>query len=169
MEKTLAVLNRMVADKVISNYAIGGAVAATFYLEPFATIDLDIFVQVTTEGSELMILAPIYNYLTIRGYVTEAEYINIEDFPVQFLPVFNPLTDEAVTEAKTVRYGQQTTRVMRPEHLVAIMLDTGRAKDYLRIGAFLDQDAVDLASLRIVLTRHNLLRKWRDNKGRFEP
>jgi hypothetical protein len=34
MEKTLRVLNRMVKDGVIEQYAIGGAVAAIFYVEP---------------------------------------------------------------------------------------------------------------------------------------
>ena len=35
----------MLADGVIDQYAIGGAVAATFYLEPAATIDVDVFVH----------------------------------------------------------------------------------------------------------------------------
>jgi hypothetical protein len=39
VEKTLKVINRMEADGVIRQYAIGGAVAAIFYVEPFATYD----------------------------------------------------------------------------------------------------------------------------------
>ena len=35
-------VNPMQADRVIGRYAIGGAVAATFYLEPAATLDLDL-------------------------------------------------------------------------------------------------------------------------------
>ena len=34
----------MQTDGVIGKYPFGGAVGATFYLEPFATIDIDIFV-----------------------------------------------------------------------------------------------------------------------------
>src|SRR4051812_6401852 len=45
MKETLEVINRMQADGVIDQYAIGGAVGATFYLEPIATVDLDIFVD----------------------------------------------------------------------------------------------------------------------------
>lgn len=41
---TLEAVNQMQADGVIGKYAIGGAVGATFYLEPAATVDLDIFV-----------------------------------------------------------------------------------------------------------------------------
>ena len=40
----IAVLNEMEANGVIDRYAIGGAVGATFYLEPVATLDVDVFV-----------------------------------------------------------------------------------------------------------------------------
>ena len=38
----IIVLNQMRADGVIERYAIGGAVGATFYLEPVATLDVDV-------------------------------------------------------------------------------------------------------------------------------
>ncbi len=38
IEQVTAAVNRMQADGVIDRYAIGGAVAATFYLEPVATL-----------------------------------------------------------------------------------------------------------------------------------
>lgn len=44
MKRTLEMINRLRADGVIGKYAIGGAVGATFYLEPSATLDVDIFV-----------------------------------------------------------------------------------------------------------------------------
>lgn len=44
MKESLELINRMLADGVIDRYAIGGAVGATFYLEPAATLDIDIFV-----------------------------------------------------------------------------------------------------------------------------
>jgi hypothetical protein len=42
MKATLAVINQMQAVGVIGRYAIGGAVGATFYLEPSATLDIDV-------------------------------------------------------------------------------------------------------------------------------
>jgi len=45
VKQTLAVINQMQADGVIGEYAIGGAVGATFYLEPAATLDVEIFVS----------------------------------------------------------------------------------------------------------------------------
>jgi hypothetical protein len=167
MKETLKIINRMVKDGAIRKYAIGGAVAAIYYLEPFDTADLDVFVQVNAGGEGLAILAPIYDYLIGRGYEPKGEYIYIEGFPVQFLPVFNPLTEEAVEQAQTIKYSRVTTRIMRPEHLVAIMLDTGRLKDYLRIGMFLEQRAVNMRQLRAVLKKHGLTKTWEDNEYRF--
>src|ERR1039458_9595141 len=64
MKATLKVVNQMQADGVIGNYAIGGAIGATFYLEPTATFDIDIFVSLKNVlGSPLVSLEPIYSYL----------------------------------------------------------------------------------------------------------
>lgn len=77
----------MVEDGVVRQYAIGGAVAAIFYIEPINT-------------------------------------------------------------------------VMSAEHLVAIMLQTGRLKDYARMQQFLEQGVVNLKKLGDVVSRHNLDEKW---------
>ena len=68
MEKTLRVLNRMVKDGVIEQYAIGGAVAAIFYVEPINTNDVDVFFHVKDPSAGLDILAPLYEYLSGLGY-----------------------------------------------------------------------------------------------------
>ena len=85
------------------------------------------------------------------------------------MPVFNSLTDEAVNEAHAIKVARIETRIMRAEHLVAIMLDTGRPKDYLRINMFLEQGALDRRSLNAVLRRYDLMQKWKDNEYRFKP
>lgn len=169
MEQTLKVINRMKEEGVIENYAIGGAIAAIFYIEPFATEDLDIFFAISGTGSELNILSPIYDYLINHGYQAEGAMVNIEGWPVQFLPVFNPLVEEAVEQANETEYNQAPVRVMRAEHLVAIMLDTGRPKDYARMARFLEADVVDMEVLMDILSRHSLDEKWREKKGRFLP
>jgi hypothetical protein len=169
MKETLKVINELVKDGVIVTYAIGGAVAAIYYLEPFDTADLDVFVQVSSPGSGFVILTPIYEYLIERGYKAKGEFIYVEGMPVQFLPVFNPLTEEAVRRAQPIKYARVTTRIMRPEHLVAIMLNTGRPKDYLRINMFLEQGAINMRALNAVLKRHGLTKKWKDNEYRFKP
>jgi hypothetical protein len=67
---------------VIRNYAVGGAVGAMFYVEPFTTFDIDIFFSVKGSEGGLMILKPIYEFLSGLGYQAERESINIEGWPV---------------------------------------------------------------------------------------
>jgi len=160
MEKTLKVLNRMVKDGVIEQYAIGGAVAAIFYIEPINTNDLDIFFHVKDASAGLDILAPLYKYLSDLGYKGREEAVDIEGWPVQFLPVFNPLLEEAVEQAREVRFQRTKTRVMQAEHLVAIMLQTGRLKDHARIAQFIEHEAVEKKRLAGILARHRLNKKW---------
>jgi hypothetical protein len=53
MRSTLELINQMQESGVIGKYAIGGAVGATFYLEPSATMDLDVFVLLPTSSNGL--------------------------------------------------------------------------------------------------------------------
>ncbi|MBV9210085.1 MAG: hypothetical protein JOZ52_05625 [Acidobacteria bacterium] len=157
----------MVRDGVIERYAIGGAVAAIFYIEPVNTHDLDIFFHVENLSGDLTILAPLYEYLSGLGYEAQGEAVNIEGWPVQFLPVFNPLLEEAVAEAREIKFKRTKTRVMQAEHLLAIMLQTGRLKDHARIAQFIEHQVVDEARLNEVLTRHRLTGKWQRFKREY--
>ena len=67
MKHTLEVLNELEREGVFSRYAIGGAMAATFYTEPVLTSDLDVFVLLRAGGTGLISLAPIYQALRARG------------------------------------------------------------------------------------------------------
>ena len=168
IEETLAVINQMLADGVIEGYALGGAVAAIFYIEPIDTQDVDIFVQVKSTESDFTILLPIYDYLLKQGFQAKAEHIYIKGFPVQFLPTFNALTEEAVIQAQEFALNTIRAWIIRPEYLVALMLDTGRLKDYLRISLFLQANVVNREQLHEILQRHGLSQKWTDHAYRFE-
>jgi hypothetical protein len=169
IEKAIAVVNQMTADRVIENYALGGAAAVIFYTEPIATQDIDIFVHIRQGGNILMEFQPIFDYLKERGYRIEAEHVYIEGFPVQFLPASKNLIDEAIVQANEFKLGDETVvRVMTPEYLTAIMLDTGRLKDYMRISLFLQHDIVNSGELEIILKNHNLSKKWEENRFRFQ-
>jgi len=175
MEKTLAVINQLEQAGLIGRYAIGGAVAATRYIEPIQTYDLDIFVILPVLPSGLISLAPIYSYLTQRGYAPQGECIVIEGWPVQFLPVYpqdtlkgcNPLTEEALAQAIEVEFGSTPTRVLSAEHLTAIMLETGRPKDHARLIQFFEFNALDRAVLERIVARHGLTLKWETFRRRF--
>ena len=175
MEKTLAVINELEREGLIGRYAIGGAVAATRYIEPIQTYDLVIFVILPVAPSGLISLTPIYNYLTQRGYAPQGETIVIEGWPVQFLPVYpqdtlkgcNPLTEEALERAIEVEFGSTPTRVFSAEHLAAILLQTGRPKDHARLIQFFEFKALDRALLESIVARHGLTSKWENFRRRF--
>jgi hypothetical protein len=163
MEKTLQVLNALEHEGVITRYAIGGAMAATFYAEPALTFDLDIFLHLSqpqTAGG-LLSLAPLYQHLRRRGYIEEGECVLIEGVPVQFLPAFNALLEEALAEARQTLYEQTPTRVLRAEHLAAIAVQTGREKDRQRVRLLKEQASMDPEYLTGVLARHGLEAKWK--------
>ncbi|HAS55536.1 MAG TPA: hypothetical protein DCS42_16075, partial [Nitrospiraceae bacterium] len=92
ISQVIFMISQLEHDGVIERYAIGGAVGATFYLEPVATLDVDIFVVFRPEAGKLILnLQPIFNYLISRGGVMEGEYVVIAGWPVQFLPPTSPL------------------------------------------------------------------------------
>ena len=168
MIATLTVINRMQADGVIGTYAIGGAVGAIFHLEPIDTVDLDVFVALKNiEAGPLISLASVYEYLTARGYKAEKEYIVVEGWPVRFLPPDSPLAQEALDSAIDTTVEGVHTRVMTAEHLVALALRLGRAKDFARILQFIEAGVLDTDKLNQILERHGLLEKWRQFSDRF--
>jgi hypothetical protein len=168
MRATLEVINRMQADGVIGKYAIGGAVGATFYLEPSATLDIDVFVSLPKPaGSSLLTLSPMYDWLIARGHKAEKEYIVIEGWPVQFLPASDALDEEALAQAVETEVESVRTWVMMAEHLVAIALRTGRPKDFTRILQFIESGVIQSDKLDTILRRHGLLAKWEQFGDRF--
>ena len=55
IKEVITVINQMQADGVVERYAVGGAVGATFYLEPVATLDVDIFVTFESAPGSLLV------------------------------------------------------------------------------------------------------------------
>ena len=161
MRETLRTINQMQHDGVIGKYAIGGAVGAIFYIETFYTDDLDVFVSLpTAPGSALLSLSPIYDYLSAKGCMSDGERILLGDWPVQFLPTKPGLEQEALDTSREIDYEGVPAFVFGAEYLVAICLQTGRPKDYARISAFVEQDAVNMKSLNELLAKHGLLSAW---------
>jgi hypothetical protein len=167
VKATLELINQMQSDGLIGRYAIGGAVGATFYLAPAATVDVDIFATFPSQPDEsLLSLAPIYEYLKARGCREEDEYIVVGDWPVQFPPSDN-LDREAIAESVATEIEGVRTWVLTAEHLVAIALRTGRPKYHSRILQFLEQRALDRTKLRRIIKQHGLASKWDQFEQRY--
>jgi len=168
IKEAIQIINRMEADGVIERYAIGGAVGATFYLEPVATLDVGVFVEFRAEpGSRPVSLEPIFTYLRDRGCTMEGEHIVIASWPVQFLPANSNLLQEALVAAVEKSVEGTSARVFTAEHIAAIALQTGRAKDKARVLQFIEANAVDLGRVREILTRHGLNGNWQQFEQQF--
>jgi len=62
MERVIEILNRMQADGVIEKFVIGGGIAAIYYLEPYLTEDIDVFLYpVVVSEAGLISFSRIYS------------------------------------------------------------------------------------------------------------
>jgi len=143
MKATLAVINQMQADGVISRYAIGGAVAATFYSSPPPRWTLTF-----SSPSRLATPVPAHFGTDLRvsrlpWLSDQREYVIIEGWQVQFLPPGDALGEEALAQASETRVDDVPTWVMTAEHLVALALQLGRPKDFTRILQFIEAGVLD--------------------------
>ncbi len=161
MKKTIQVLNQLQKKGLIKDYAIGGGIATIFYVEPFFTYDLDVFIipSGTIKEQNLILLSPVYKYLEAKGYKWKGEHIIIEGIPVQFIPA-NELEEEAITNARKIEYEGVKTRVMTPEYLVALLLRAGRKKDLEKIEKLLEQTRIDRRKLGAILHKYGLDKKF---------
>lgn len=168
LTEIFAAINRMQTDGVIDRYAIGGAVAATLYLEPVATLDVEVFVALQLLPGQLLLSSrPIYDYLTDRGARVEGQYLVIGSWPVQFLPAPSPLVEEAILEARQVDVGGEPVRIFTAEHLAVIALEVGRAKDKARLVQFVEAGVLDALRFDDILSRHGLRDRWRQFEREF--
>ncbi|MEQ1858738.1 MAG: hypothetical protein ABMA13_02250 [Chthoniobacteraceae bacterium] len=165
MEKIFALINQMEAEGVVGRYAIGGAIGSIFWLEPFTTKDVDVFVNLpASPGGTPLTLTPIYEYLLARGCEARGQFIVIDGWAVEFVPPGTPLVGEALAAAVVRDVSGVPTRVFTAEHLAAICLQVGRARDHDRVSRFIEQGALDADKFEDILRRHGLLEKW----GKFQ-
>jgi hypothetical protein len=151
----LRAANELIMAGLIEDYALGGALAAIYYVEPFTTYDADIIFVAADKGLTAGIPA-IYAHLQERGWRVEGEHLLVHGFPVQFLA--GP-TEEAVREARTIEYEGVPAKVFRPEHIIAIAAiaaSVGRHKDLARIEQLLEQAKIDRRLLDDILRRYTL-------------
>ncbi|HMO50692.1 MAG TPA: hypothetical protein PKE26_09735 [Kiritimatiellia bacterium] len=166
MKRVAILLNAMIRDEVITSYAVFGAVAQMRYTEAVSTMDADILVGLE-DGDPLTLLSPIYRYCQDHGYHPEGEAIRVGDWPVQFIPVYDELTSEALRLAEQGDLDGEPLWVVRADYLAVIALKTARTKDYLRISALLEADAVAPEDIARLASKHDLDAQWDIFRRRF--
>jgi hypothetical protein len=143
-------------------------VGATFYLEPVSTLDVDIFIELhAAPGSLIISLDPIFSYLRGLGFEMEGEHIVISGWPVQFLPPTSPLAKEALDQPTEMDVEGISVCVFTAEHLAALALQTGRAKDKARLLQFVENGALDPTKFEKIIQRHGLTEEWRQFQRQF--
>jgi len=166
MKNTIEIMNELKKEKLIKDYAIGGAIGALKWVEPFFTRDLDIFIiPVGETEKELINLSPIYEYLKKKGCYWKKQWIIIKEIPVDFIPA-DALGKEAVENAKETEYDGIKTKVITPEYLIPLFLKAGRDKDVRKIEMLLEQAKINAEKLDEVLKKYGLTRKFSRLKKR---
>jgi predicted nucleotidyltransferase len=162
MKKALEVVNELKERGLIKEYAIGGAIAALRWTEPFFTRDLDLFVTLEEEPSkeQLIVFSSIYEYLKEKGYDEwTGQWLMVEGIPVEFIPA-EGVGEEAVANAVETTFEGVATRVISPEYLIALFLKASREKDKVKIRMLLDQANVDMERVRDILVRYSLWERF---------
>ena len=169
IDKVLSVLEEMKRAGIIEKYAIGGAFAAILHYEPISTIDLDIFFFLHEKtNSPILSLNAIYDFARQKGFSFDHEFVNIHGWLVQFVEAsHSALWTEAIENADTIKIEEANAPVIDKEHLVAMWLYAGRAKDYQKIAMFCEAGFLDEAKLSGILEKHDLTVKWNKEKWRF--
>ena len=148
----LLAANELVSAGVIEDYALGGALAAIYYTEPFTTYDADI-IFIASDKTLSAGIPAIYSHLQAKGWRVEREHLR--DFLVRFLAA-SGLTEEAVREATQIEFEGVPAKVFRPEYIIAIAASVGRHKDLARIEQLMTQANINEASLDDILRRYKL-------------
>jgi hypothetical protein len=157
-ENALRAINELKGTGIIDDYAVAGAMALVFWIEPIPTFDLDVLVMLPQSAGPLISLDPVYRWAADRGYVAEHEHLFIEGVPVQFLPSFGALADEAIKTAVDRQYHGVDLRVVKPEYLIALFLvpSARTVKRRERAAALRDSPSIDHDLLNDVMTRFKL-------------
>ena len=124
------VLNGLKRRRVIRDYVVIGAVAATAYLEPMFTEDLDVIILVESDEEYRRTFGRIAEFAEGQ----EGMHHILGGVPVQIFPTTtNPLFRDALNGARTARIGGRRVKMASVEHLILLYLEAFREKDQFRI------------------------------------
>ncbi len=156
LASTFQCLNDLSAGSVIREYAVAGATAAMFYMEAVRTYNLDVFVMLPPQTGSILSMEPLYSELKRSGYSFDAEHVIINGVPVQFIPSYCTLSDEAMKHTMLLDYDGVSVPVLKPEYLVALWIDAGGAKRIQRARDLASSESVHGVMLDEILDRFGL-------------
>lgn len=164
LRPVIEAFDQLKSEGIITDFAIGGAMASVFYTEPFLTYDVDVFVALPSPPKLLVDISPVYERLREIGHTPTGEHIHAGDTPAQILVPAGDLEAEALRDALVQSYEDLPVKVFRPEHLLAIYLKVNRPKDRLKCQLLLDSGVLDTKLVEAIATRHGLQEQWKKLK-----
>ncbi|MGI8608551.1 MAG: hypothetical protein ACR2MY_04885 [Candidatus Dormibacteria bacterium] len=134
--KVIAVHRALRAEGVA--HAFGGALALAYYAEPRATADIDLNVFLPPDQHQLVagvltplgVLAEISDALVVRDGQARVWWGRT---PLDLFYAYDPLHDAMRAAARPVPFGEDTIKILSPEHLVVCKALFARPKDWLDI------------------------------------
>ncbi len=128
--QAVKILNELRGQNIINDYAIMGGYAVNYYIEPMATMDIDVLISLGNDTD----LHQLFSKLTSLGYKFSGQHLIIGNTPVQFLPTYiSPLYNAAMGHAQWVKLQDLRVKVITVEFLIAFLLIAFRAKDKIRV------------------------------------
>ena len=126
----LRALNVLKRHQVVRDYVIIGAVAATAYMEPMSTADLDVIALVDTDEEYVHTLGLVAEHAEAQDGL---HYV-LGGVPVQVFPsTVMPLYRDTLQQARKTRIGNLRVKVATPEHLILLGLLANREQDRFRV------------------------------------
>lgn len=87
---------------------------------------------------------------------------------MKFLPAYNDLVTEALSNKSEIELYGVKTFILKPEYLMAIMLQTNRPKDRERLLKFLKEAEYSKENFEDILERFNLKRLYSEFRKRMK-
>jgi len=130
----IKILNELKRKRKLKDYAVFGAIGASYYMEPIYTKDIDVLVLADTDQDYVKVWRELSKY----AKKTKDFGFIIEQTEVQILPTsIHPMFKSALSSAKSVRTGGITTKVVDREHLILMFLRANRQKDRFKASILL--------------------------------
>lgn len=173
LEKALVLVRAFKAGGI--PFALGGAIALSYWAEPRATLDIDVnvFVPEREAAHVLAVVAGLGGKVDLQrdeaAVETEGQVrIPWEGTPIDLFFAYDPFHDECHRRAREVEFLGERVPVLSPEDLAVFKVIFNRPKDWLDIEAMLANqgEGFDVSHTREWLLR--VLGEDDSRSGRFE-
>ena len=163
------VLNGLKRRKVIRDYVVIGAVAATSYMEPVSTEGIDVIVLVDSDEEYRSTFGAIAKVAEARDGMHQV----LGGVPIQMFPSTTiPLYRDTLEGARQIRVGNLRVKFASAEHLILLYLLAFRERDHHRVRDLLrniDEDRLTYLLERFDDDEATLANRLRGLRGTSVP